>query len=186
MNDPQTFVARWTALEAELESPFPAKFFRLPVGDYSFLRGDELQLLREVGLPDNAPGFSFEKVEEGMPRVDEVYGPDDDELWSEIGRETVARYRMLGSDGSGNPLVLDIESHEIVLLDHEGAFAPFSLVNSGFAPLLESLLIIQRAEDQAPDVSVAQIQAELAAIDPQVTDKRGYWFSLAADLPDFD
>lgn len=156
----------------------------MPGGDYPFLRADELQLLREVGLPGNAPSFCFDGVEAGMPRVDQVYGPDDDDLWNRVGRETVAKFRMLGDDGGGNPLVLDIESHEIVLLDHKGSFAPFTLVNSSLPQLLESLLVFARAETEAPKVDVEKLQTEVRAIDPQVAEE-GYWFSLAADLPDF-
>lgn len=185
MNTLETFVNRWNAMLAEVGEPSPDKFFRLPEGDYSFLRADELQLLREVGLPGGGSSFRYEDVEDGMPRVDEVYGPHDEELWQRIGRETIARFRMLGSDGSGNPLVLNIESHEIELLDHESSFAPFDLVGSSLAQFMECLLVFSRAEAYAPEVDVEGLQAEIHAIDPQLVQKNGYWFSNATDLPDF-
>ena len=121
----------------------------------------------------------------GAHLPDEVYGPNDEKLWNNIGRESVANFRMLGNDG-GNPLVLDIESHEVVILDHEGQFRPFDFVNSSIAQFMESLLIFEQALIQAPDVNVAKLQEELGQIDPRVTAEQAYWHTYAADLPDFD
>lgn len=185
MNTLNNFVSRWNAMLVEVDAPSPDKFFRLPDGDYSFLGADELQLLREIGLPQSCSSFTLDGVEDGMPRVDEVYGPNDEQLWSRIGRASVARFRMLGDDGSGNPLVLNIESHEIELLDHEGSFVPFDLAGSSLAQFMECLLVFTRVESFAPDVDVAALQAQLRAIDPQLADRNGYWFSTATDLPDF-
>jgi hypothetical protein len=185
MNTLNDFVSRWNAMLSEVGDTTPAKFFRLPTGDFPFLRADELQLLREVGLPDGGSSFSYEDVEDGIPRVDEVYGPNDEELWQRIGRDSVARFRMLGQDGGGNPLVLNLETHEIHLLDHESDFQPYGLAGSSLAQFMECLLVFTRVESSAPDVDVAALQAQLRAIDPQLAERNGYWFSTATDLPDF-
>ena len=185
MNDLNDFVARWNAMEAQWNGK-PDAFERLPPGDYPFLNADELRLLQEIGLPQSGPDFSYNEIGKGMPRVDEVYGPKDEVLWAKIGRDSVARYRMIGQDGGGNPLVLDIESHQIKILDHESAFRPFDLINSSLRQFYQSLLVMQRASADAPDVDVEALQRELEAIDPQMTAEEGYWHTLAEDLPDFD
>lgn len=169
-------------MAAEAGDKSPAKFFQLPDGDYPFLNDDELQLLHEIGLPQSCSSFTLDGVEDGMPRVDEVYGPNDEQLWSRIGRDSVARFRMLGDDSSGNPIVLDVETHEIVLLDHEGDFKPFDFVNSSIAQLMESLLVFTKVESDAPEVDVEKLRAALHFIDSQVTEKQGHWFTSAADL----
>jgi len=185
MSTLETFVERWNTMLAEVGEPSPDKFFHLPEGDYPYLRADELQLLREVGLPGSGSSFDYEDTAEGMPRVDEVYGPRDGQLWQRTGRETVALFRMLGTDGGGNPLILNLKTHEVHLLDHENNFRPYSLAGSSLAQFMECLLIFTRAESFAPDVDVEALKAQLRAVDPQLAEKNGYWFSIATDLTDF-
>lgn len=186
MNALNDFISRWNQMRAEVGAPSPDTFVRLPDGDYPFLRADELQLLREVGLPNSGASFSYDETVEGMPRVDEVYSPQEEEWWQQIGRETVARFRMLGQDGGGNPLVLNIESHEIHLLDHESDFQPYGLAGSSLGQFIECLLVYTRAVSNAPDVDVEELQEQIRAIDPQLAQRNGYWFSNAMYLPDFD
>ena len=177
------FGARWRQMEEEHGLPLRSEWARLPEGEFNFLQPDELAFLRETGLPDSAPCLSFEAVVEGMPRVDGVYSPRDEEFWARIGRDSVATFRMLGSDGSGNPLVLNINSRDIWLLDHEGSFTPYSLVNSGLAQFAESLLLFNQAILQE-EVDVAALQEQLQAIDPRAAQEGAFWHGHAEDLPD--
>lgn len=182
------FATRWHRIEEANSLPLRARWARLPHGEFAFLRPDEAASLREVGLPNNAPCFTFRDVAEGMPRVDEVYGPHDDQLWRRIGRESVAAFRMLGSDGCGNPLALHIESRDIWLLDHEADFVPFAFVNSDLAAFAESLLLFKRAvaqDSEVDEADVAALHEQLGAIDPRAAERGAFWHGYAEDLPDF-
>lgn len=178
------FAARWQQMEEQNEVSFLSKWVRLPEGDFPFLRPDELAFLRQAGLPSEAPYFSFKEVEKAMPRVDQVYGPDDEQLWTKIGRETVAAFRMLGSNSGGDPLVLDINSHEIWQLDHEGYFAPYNLVNTSLLQFAESLFLFQQAEFQEAEVDVDELLKQLRALDPRAAQKGAFWPQYAEDLND--
>lgn len=90
--NPSDFAARWSQLEEECDLQPRSRWFRLSSDDFPFLRPDELEFLRETGLPDGAPCFCFKQVEIGLPRVDQVYGPKDEELWARIGRDTLRRF----------------------------------------------------------------------------------------------
>lgn len=182
MNDLNNFRAQWNAMRAEWDGK-PDKFVVLPEGDYSCLRDDERQLLQEIGLPFNGPAFSYDELEEGMPRVDELYGmnnPEDAEYWARIDREQIVNFRIMGQDGGGNPVVFDVRTGEIILLNHENMFVPAELINSSLAQFYQSLMLIGRADAFAPDVDVEALQSEIKAIDSQAASEKGFWYDYAS------
>jgi hypothetical protein len=182
--NPSDFAARWNQLEEECDVQPRSRWFRLLSGDFPFLWPDELEFLREAGLPDGAPEFRFKQIEIGLPRVDQVYGPKDEELWARIGRDTVAPFRMLGDDQGSNPLVIDTRSHEIWLLDHESDFVPFDFVNTGLLPLAESLLLFLRAHCQEDEVDLDDLLEKLRAIDARAATPGAFWHRYTEDFND--
>jgi hypothetical protein len=85
-------------------------------------------------LPEEAaPGLSFEEAARLLP-IYEVYGDPD---WSEADIERLAGYRMIGSDGAGNPICIVQGTGAVVLLDHEDWFRTRQFVNSSVRQLAE-------------------------------------------------
>lgn len=80
--------------------------------------------LINAGLPYSvAPFLSFTKdtPTNGIDRLSKIYGLDN----------RYDKFIMIGTDGSGNPIAIDIsKSENIVLLDHENEFCVIELINS--------------------------------------------------------
>lgn len=171
MNTFDDFIARWTQIEAEYEYPYRSRLARLPEGQYPFLSETERIFLKEQDVPDNAPFFSFGGVEAGMPRHADVIAPG--QIEDEI-RERIRPYRDLGSDGGGNPIVLDERDHELYFLDHESYFSP-TLLNSSLAQFLEFLIEIQRVKGQAPNINMEALTGLLRELDSKAMQLGAYW-----------
>jgi hypothetical protein len=173
MLSPKDFVARWGSDELVR---FPAQAVdRLP------LIAEDKALLVQAGLPtDAAPFLSFDAPKSAeLPSVTEQWGAATE----------FQRYRVIGSDGSGNPIALDAQSHgEVVLLDHENRFARL-LMNTTVRQMVESLLayrkLIQDTQAEfGPDAfldgktSVAarkSLREELTKIDPAAVTPGSFW-----------
>ena len=104
--------------------------------------------------------------------------------------EIAASYLLLGSDGAGNPIVLD-DQGAVLVLDHERSFAP-QYLNRDVATLAATLLlyrtIIREAEVEAgPDAFDGEIPAhlreKLAAFlrerDPRALEDSSDWATAA-------
>ena len=73
--------------------------------DLSGLSEPTQRFLTEAGLPKScAPFLCFEEIGKGLPRVWEVYSPGQ---WRPGETERLGHFRMIGSDGAGNPLCID-------------------------------------------------------------------------------
>jgi SUKH-4 immunity protein len=98
--------------------------------------GEDQALLVQVGLPaDAAPFLSFKGPKSSEP-------PTVADEWR-LG-EGFKSYRLIGSDGSGNPIAIDEASRgEVVCLDHENRFARI-LINKTVCQLVESLLAYRK------------------------------------------
>jgi hypothetical protein len=124
------FVARWGKDDIPLMR-FPKKAVeRLSLSE------ENKSFLVQAGLPeDAAPFLSFKTPTSGeFPTVAQQ--------WKQP--KVFDAYRVIGSDGSGNPIALDESSSgEVVLLDHENKFARV-LVNKSIQQLAESLLAYRK------------------------------------------
>ena len=152
-----SFEERWAAKERTLGlDDFGAKFV---------VCGDSV-------LPSEAaPCLSFGDAE-SMPAIWEVFGRADD--WSEKDKKRLEEYRMLGSDGAGNPICVEKASLEIWLLDHEDHFNTLQFVNSGISQLAECLLAYM-GEKEAD-----QFRSAVEEIDPPAIGKGTFWYHEAA------
>ena len=98
------------------------------------LPAEEVNWLTNVGLPKSAaPFFSFgDDSERGLPAVGEIFR-------GARNLPPANRYRVIGSTGEGDPVVLDLAARgAIVYLDHENRFARV-LVNSSVRQLATCL-----------------------------------------------
>lgn len=128
MLSPVEFVALWGA-DQLVTSP-PRAVDRLP------LAAEDKAFLVAAGLPtDAAPFLSFNApAATELPTVAEQWGVAVD----------LGRYRVIGSDGSGNPIVFDERSGgQVLRLDHENGFAS-ALINSTVRQLAESLFAYRK------------------------------------------
>jgi hypothetical protein len=125
-------------------------------------------------LPDSAAPFvTFDRAARPVP-IWEVFGATAD--WSPADRERLARYRMIGADGAGNPICLEQATGQVVLLDHEDRFRTVQFVNSGIRQLAECLLAFMGEQD--PD----RLRKAIAQIDPAALGERGFWWHEAHSL----
>src|SRR5687767_8736902 len=121
------FRHRWSAAEGRLGYSSPADGFvrpttALPAG----LDEESRSLLLSCGLPREAgPMLSFGDTAR-MPRIDEVFSPG---TWKQPDVARLEEYRMLGSDGAGNPICLHEPSGAVWLLDHEDHFRTRQFMN---------------------------------------------------------
>jgi hypothetical protein len=152
------------------------------------MTSETTRFLREAGLPQNAaPYLSFDDLARGLRRIYEVYGPQAD--WSAHERERLKPYLILGSDGSGNPICLDLANGDrIVWLDHERRFAITQFINSSVGQLAECLLVysqmletFQQADDEKADVDdlsldlIEEIVERLHQIDADALREGCFW-----------
>jgi hypothetical protein len=130
MLSPKDFAARW-GTDADPLVRFPKKSV-----ERLALSKEDQEFLVHAGLPeDAAPFLSFQEPESGeLPTVAEE--------WNQP--EAFRCYRLIGTDGSGNPIALD-ENHqgEVVCLDHENRFVRI-LMNKSIRQLAESLLAYRK------------------------------------------
>src|SRR5687767_1957358 len=91
------------------------------------------RFLTEYGLPrDAAPGLSFDSWEsETIPTPNQVLRIDFEELHD---------YLMIGSNGSGDPICIDLKTNnEVVYLNHDNYFERV-FMNSSISHLLQSII----------------------------------------------
>lgn len=125
-------------------------------------------------LPDSAaPCLSFEEF--SRPKlVWEVFGSPSD--WSPADRTRLASYRMIGSDGAGNPICVEQGTGVVVLLDHENRFRTRQFVNSSIHRLAECLLAYMGENE--PD----RFRSAVTSIDPLALAEGSFWWHEAACL----
>ncbi len=142
----------------------------------------------EAGLPsDAAPYLSFQRPDSGeLPTLaDEWHQP-----------QQFRCYRLIGFDGSGNPIALDESRQgEVVCLDHENRFARI-FINKSIRQLAESLLayrqMVQDAqaeigedawlEGRVPAAARHQLRQELARIDAHAMQPGCFWYKELQNL----
>ena len=136
--------------------------------------GTEMVACGSDVLPDSAaPFLSFDRAAWPAP-IWEVFGIPSQ--WSQAERERLAPYRMIGSDGAGNPICVEQGTRAVVLLDHEDRFRTWQFVNSSVSQLAECLLAYMG--EREPE----QFHAAVRAIDPVALADRSFWWHEAAGL----
>lgn len=180
MLSPTDFVARWGADQLVC---FPAKAV-----DGLPLAAEDKAFLVQAGLPtDAAPFLTFGTAESAeLPTVADQWGASTE----------FDRYRVIGSDGAGNPIALDEQSAgEVVRLDHENRLAR-ALMNTTARQLAESLLAYRKLvqDTQAefgPDAFLdgktsaaarKNLKDELTRIDPAAVKPGSFWFGELQNL----
>jgi len=145
MLEPSVFSDRWNT---EVVASHPdVEDFRLHQAPSSIATAPILastaDFLTQAGLPDGcAPFLSFRAVAAGAVPLPEYYGlPSTGHL---------TQFRVIGSDGAGNPLCIDTTADDIVVrLDHEDRFATTQFVASSVSSLAEALLLLHTVPREA-------------------------------------
>ena len=114
---------------------------------------EELKVfLLSTGLPHGAaPFLSFDSIgREGLVYIFDVWGVPSN--YSEDERTRLSQYYILGSDGAGNPIAIDVSNnYNIVLLDHEDSFKTIKFINSTLFQMAEFLLLVRGMMSKAGD-----------------------------------
>src|SRR4029453_11444239 len=98
--------------------------------------------------------------------------------WSANDQARLAPYRVLGTDGAGNPICIEEDSGAIWLLDHEDRFRTRQFVNSGIPQLAECLLARMGEKD------AERFRDAVFANDPLALTEGSFWWHEAAVLPE--
>jgi hypothetical protein len=110
--------------------------YKLPQLSNPMLLKETIEFLSECGLPNNvAPGISFDFWNsETIPTPDQVLHIEFDGL---------EHYLMIGSNGSGDPVCIDLEiNNEIVYLSHDNYFERV-FMNSSVSQLIQAIIRYQ-------------------------------------------
>lgn len=125
-------------------------------------------------LPDStAPRLTFRQAARPVP-VWEAYADSAD--WTQLDRELLAAYRVIGSDGSGNPICVDERSGAVVVLDPDYRFRAMQFVNSSVRQLGECLLAYMGEQDGG------RLRAAIESIDPAALAERSFWWQEVRNL----
>ena len=164
----QQFKQRWESVGPDRLVSFPKE----SLADVR-LSADARSFLIEAGLPEQAaPFLDFGPPKSGtLERVSVVWHQP-----TEFGR-----YRIIGSNGSGDPVCLDEEREgQIVCLNHDNRFESVLMAASVFtlAECLVELRDLITGAGGTEDVTQEQYAALLArlqSIDPAASPPGGYW-----------
>ena len=133
------------------------------------------------GLPAGAsPFLNFCPCQGGkfkkrsLPTLSETYNLN----------EPFNRYRIIGSDGSGNPICLDMENEEVFHLDHEDNFKP-TFMNSSVQHLTQFLLEIRNSAEKLETKSgYYEVLEKLNKIDKKAIKNSKWWVEELKTLLD--
>jgi hypothetical protein len=132
---------------------------------------------------DAAPYLTFDRASRPLP-IWEVYAPADETYWLPADRERLGPYRMIGSDGAGNPICVEQGTGTVVLLNHEDKFRTRQFVNSSVAQLAECLLAFMGERDPK------RFRSAVTGIDSTAIGEGSFWWyeaaGLGADLKSLD
>jgi hypothetical protein len=125
-------------------------------------------------LPDSAaPRVTFRQAADPAPIW--VAYPDSSS-WTQLDREHLAPYRVIGSDGAGNPICVDEGTGAVAILDREYRFRAKQFVNSSLRQLGECLLAYMGEND------AVRFRAAVMEIDPDALAERAFWWQEEGKL----
>jgi hypothetical protein len=175
---PQQIIDKWKAL-GETLNPLTAATI-----DTYGLKEETKEFLRVCGFPDqSAPFLSFvknsEHITETITRLSDMY-----DLPNEF-----EKYIKIGSDGSGNPIVINTANNDRVeLLDHEQDFELLDIMNNDVYALSSALIdyntfiktiLKENGEDAFLDANFSDTQFDTLKnsliIRDEYAAKRGFW-----------
>ena len=155
----ESFADRWAHKESELELQAIAA---------------KMVACGSSVLPDSAaPCVTFDKASRPAP-IWEVFGSPAD--WSSADRERLAQYRMIGSDGAGNPICVEQTTGSVIVLNHEDGFRSRQFVNSSVPQLAECLLAYMG------ELGAERFRLAVAQLDAAAIEEGAFWFCEANNL----
>jgi SUKH-4 immunity protein len=134
----------------------------------------EFRTCGDAVLPTEAAPFVCFEDAERQPRILEVFGPDGS--WTARDRKRLAQYRMIGSDGAGNPICIEVKTGAVWVLDHDDYFRSRQFVNTSVALLAECLLACMGETDSA------RLLAAIKKLDRPAAAKGAFWNTAATEL----
>ncbi|MEP4531618.1 MAG: SUKH-4 family immunity protein [Cyclobacteriaceae bacterium] len=164
-----TFLQHWTS--DELLTFDRSAFERLNINS------DQVNFLTEIGLPkDAAPFLTFENE---LRTLNELYELDESEFETKI---------VIGSDGAGDPICIELTNQRIYVCDHEDDFEP-RFMNTAVIELFKFLslfkafaeqLINDKGEDafidaNFSDYELLELTSKLRFIDPTALETSTFW-----------
>jgi len=125
-------------------------------------------------LPDSAaPRVTFKHAAHPAPIWD-VFA--DEVIWTQLDRELLAAYKVIGTDGTGSPICVDEGTGTVVILDPECRFRALQFVNSSVRQIGECLLAYMGEED------AERFRQAVREIDPVALTERSFWWQEAEKL----
>jgi hypothetical protein len=140
-----------------------------------------LSVLSTVGLPfQAAPFLSFNQTLAEFQSLD-TYFQLEDSTWK--------RFIIIGADGAGNPIVLDTNTQdEVLLLDHDNDFVALPVAQS-LLILLGCLVVYSQFVDEVVtsrgsgaylkanfiDAQFTSLREALRTVDSQTVKSKGFW-----------
>jgi hypothetical protein len=147
-----------------------------------------LATLSTIGLPfQAAPFLSFNQAISDFQPFDAYFQPGDPKR---------KHFIIVGADGAGNPLVLDTNAQDqVLLLDHDNDFVKLPVAPS-LLILLACLVAYGRFVDELltsrgkgsylkgnfTDAQFVSLREALRAVDNQIVELRGFWHDELAGL----
>ena len=181
MLTPTQFTERWNEPLAKLDLS-DAVDAKLPQQAITFLV--------EAGLPFGcAPFLSFGPFTGGLKYIDGVFNFSPKRLNPQE-KDRLSMYPMIGFDGEGSPICVDIaRSGRVVILDHDADFQPVLFVNSTVPQLAECLLIYRTLvevilaengeaalmDGNIPEYAKPEAVAQMTLADPDAMNPDCFW-----------
>jgi SUKH-4 immunity protein len=179
---PEEFATAWVVSDDRLN-----RFTQESLAGIHVAPGD-LEFLTHAGLPDSAAPFMGFDAPRQIPTLANQW---------QLGEE-FARYRVIGANGSGDPICIDeLANGAIVELNHDADFL-VTLINSSAARLAETLLAFRRLVEEAlrvngedafldndvPAAAIAAFETALKRIDPSAAKFNTFWSHQIEQLRD--
>ncbi len=119
-------------------------------------------------LPDTAaPCLSFKEAAHPILITDAFGSPSD---WSEHDRQRLIGINMIGSDGNGNPIGIELKTGKVLLLDHEDKFYTIQFINNSIRQLGECLLAYMGEHESK------RLHDNIQLIDPEAIIEKTFWW----------
>ena len=134
---------------------------------------EHINFLTEIGLPkDAAPFLTFENE---LKSLNEIYKLDEPELQTKI---------VIGSDGAGDPICIELTNQRIYACDHEDDFEP-RFMNSDVVELFKFLSLIEefnkrpleneKDDFEFTDEELFELTTKMRLLDPKALEPETFW-----------